>query len=91
MGCGDPQFCDVTSVTNRRFFNSRLRVTAGAAHSGYACRSSDVTRLPARPRKIVVSHAGERFAGIRPGHYSEAKRLITKAIERSKNQHAKQR
>jgi hypothetical protein len=45
---------------------------------------SDVTRLPPRLRKIRVSHAGSASAGIRWGHNTEAKRLITKAIERSK-------
>jgi molybdopterin molybdotransferase len=30
---------------------------------GYACRSKDVTRLPARLRKIGISRAGERFQG----------------------------
>ncbi|MGB8629200.1 MAG: gephyrin-like molybdotransferase Glp, partial [Xanthobacteraceae bacterium] len=34
-----------------------------SAMDGYACRSSDVTRLPVQLRKIGVSRAGERFRG----------------------------
>jgi molybdopterin molybdotransferase len=36
---------------------------AVSAMDGYACRSKDVTRLPARLRKIGISRAGERFQG----------------------------